>query len=175
MKPQTIGKLFFVPSLLMLLTGAMEVVPATPQQTDLIAEGRLQPSDESAVQSGLPKSQDPLWATLAKSKVKFNDKTGMYSILQPPEVKALDGKTVTLKGFVLPMDGSDHTKHFLVTKNTPVCLFCPPGAPNEIVEVLSSRAIEWTDNMVSVTGTMRLINDGEKALFFKIEGAAVKS
>jgi hypothetical protein len=153
----------------------MQIVPATPEQADLIAQGWMQPSDERAAQNGLPRSQDPLWATLAKSKVVFNDETGLFSITQPPDVEALDGKTVTLKGFVLPMDGSDQTKHFLVTKNTPVCLFCPPGAPNEIVEVISPRAIEWTDNQVSVTGTMRLINDGEKALFFKIEAVTVKS
>jgi hypothetical protein len=72
------------------------------------------------------------------------------------------------------MDGSDRTKHFLVSRNTPVCMFCPPGQPNEVVEVLSPKAIEWTDKITTVTGKLSLINDGEKALFFKIENAQVK-
>jgi hypothetical protein len=39
--------------------------------------------------------------------------------------------------------------------------------------VLSPTAIEWTDKITTVTGKLSLINDGEKALFFKIENARV--
>jgi hypothetical protein len=79
-----------------------------------------------------------------------------------------------VRGFILPMDGSDRTKHFLVSRNTPVCLYCPPGQPNEVVEVTSPRSVEWNDKMVTVSGTLRLINNEEQALFFKIETAEVK-
>jgi len=75
---------------------------------------------------------------------------------------------------VLPLDGSDHTKHFLLTRRTPVCMFCPPGEPNEVVEVFSPRAIVWTDKLVTVTGPLSLINNGEKGMFFRISDAQVK-
>jgi len=159
-----------------LLLGAWQSQPLTDAQSKAIVQVKVtgQPADERAAQATLPTSADPLWLVLGKSKVDFSTKTGMFSITLTPEIKALDGQTVTVSGFVLPMDGSDHTKHFLVTKNTPVCMFCPPGAPNEVVEVLSPKPITWTDKMVSVTGKMSLINNGEKALFFKIAAADVK-
>jgi uncharacterized protein len=132
-----------------------------------------QPAFEAAAQKLLPKVRDTLWSKLIKCEVSYDDKKDVYSIRVTPEVKALDGQTVTVRGFVLPMDGSDRTKHFLVSRNTPVCMYCPPGQPNEVVEVLSPKAIEWTDKITTVTGKLSLINDGEKALFFKIENAQV--
>ena len=53
-------------------------------------------------------------------------------------------------------------------------MFCPPGEPNEVVEVRADRAVAWTNRIVSVTGHFKLINDQEKALFFRIENAAAK-
>ena len=156
-----------IAQLILLLVAVPILASATKADT-------AQPADERAFQNGLPKSADPLWQTLMKSKVHYNQKTGVYSITVTPEITALNGQTVAVSGFVLPMDGSDHTKHFLVTRNTPVCMFCPPGEPNEVVEVISPRAIEWTDKQVTVKGQMSLINNGEKALFFKIAATQVK-
>jgi hypothetical protein len=154
---------------LLLLVGAMQTQTATLQQQPV-----GQPKEERDAQIALPRSDDPIWLTLMKSKVRYNDKTGLYSIAVTPETKALNGQKVTVSGFVLPMDGSDHTKHFLLTRNTPVCLFCPPGEPNEVVEVVSPRAVNWSDKIVTITGQMSLINNGENGLFFKIAAAQVK-
>lgn len=133
-----------------------------------------QPPEELIRQQALPQVNDPLWAKFVKCKLSYDEKTGVYSIRMTREVKALDGKTITMRGFVLPMDGSDRTQHFLLTRNTPVCMYCPPGGPNEVVEVRSSRPIAWTDKIVSVTGKLNLVNDEERAIFFKVENAEVK-
>lgn len=139
----------------------------------LAMQPTAQPPDEAAAQKLLPHARDALWAKLTKCPVGYDKKSGLFNIHVTPDVKALDGKTITVRGFVLPMDGSDRTKHFLITRNTPVCMFCPPGEPNEVVEVLARRAIPWTDKITAVTGRFSLINNGEKALFFKIENAEV--
>ena len=133
-----------------------------------------QPLDEMAAQKSLPQARDALWAKFIKCKLGYDEESGVYSISMTPEVKAFDGKTITLHGFVLPMDGSDRTQHFLISRNTPVCMYCPPGQPNEVIEVQAKHAIAWSDKIVSVTGKLKLINDKEKALFFKIENAEVK-
>ncbi|MEA2813655.1 MAG: uncharacterized protein QOI93_1352 [Rhodospirillaceae bacterium] len=162
MKPRVIAML--VAPLLLLaptLSSAQAVQPTS------------QPAAEAMAQKLLPKVRDTLWSKLIKCEVSYDEKKDVYSIQVTPDVKALDGQTVTVRGFILPMDGSDRTKHFLVSRNTPVCMFCPPGQPNEVVEVRSTRAIEWTDKIATVTGKLSLINDGEKALFFKIENAQV--
>src|ERR1051325_9006155 len=78
------------------------------------------PPNELAAQKLLPKVHDEVWSKLTKCAVDYDDRKGTYSIRLTPEVKALDGKAITLRGFVLPMDGSDHTRHFLISRNTPV-------------------------------------------------------
>lgn len=133
-----------------------------------------QPADERAAQATLPKSQSPVWAKFLHSKVGYNSKRGLYSIKVSDDVQVLAGQAITVNGWVLPLDGSDHTKHFLLTRNTPVCLFCPPGEPNEVVEVVSPRAIPWTDKIVSVTGPLSLVNNGEKGIFFKVAATSVQ-
>ena len=133
-----------------------------------------QPADERAAQNRLPMSLNPIWQKFLACKVGYNNKNGLYSITLTPEVKALVGKTVSLNGFILPLDGSDHTKHFLLTRRTPVCAFCPPGEPNEVVEIVSPKAVLWTEKMVTVTGPVSLINNGEKGMFFRISAMAVQ-
>ena len=66
------------------------------------------------------------------------------------------GQAVTASGWVLPLDGSDQTKHFLLTRRTPVCMFCPPGEPNEVAEVISPTPITWTDKLVTVSGLSQI-------------------
>jgi hypothetical protein len=143
------------------------------QQKIVLPQPIGQPSDERAAQMTLPKSQSPVWGKFLQSKVSYNNRTGIYSIAATPDVKAMAGQSITVNGFVLPLDGSDHTSHFLLTRNTPVCMFCPPGEPNEVVEIVSPHPIAWTDKVVTVTGPLTLINNGEKGMFFKIAANAV--
>ena len=164
----------------MVLSSAVAVLltlPATQAWSLDPSSGQAQfgqPPNELSAQKLLPRAQDELWNKLAKCAVGFEGRKGIITLELTPEVKALDGKTITLHGFVLPMDGSDLTKHFLLSRNTPVCMFCPPGEPNEVVEVRSEHAIAWSSRMVSVTGKFSLINDEENALFFRIESAEAK-
>lgn len=167
MKTKRWPKLLLLPLAVLLLTGMREekYVLKTPPG---------QPSDERAAQNRLPMSLNPIWQKFLACKIGYNAKTGLYSIALTPDVKALAGKVVSLNGFVLPLDGSDRTKHFLLTRRTPVCAFCPPGEPNEVVEIVSPKAIPWTEKMVTVTGPVNLINNGEKGMFFKITATAVQ-
>ena len=166
MKHATMKLLLIAPMALVLCGMRIEKVKAGPPIG--------QPADERAAQNRLPHAQDPVWAKFLTSKVSYNNRTGLYSIAITPAVRDLAGKPVTVSGFVMPLDASDHTRHFLLTRNTPVCMFCPPGEPNEVVEVMSPRPILWTDKMVSVSGPLKLINNGEKGMFFQIAATEVR-
>lgn len=162
--------------ILLALTASLPLLTAAMtkqvQQVPGLIDG--QPIEERKLQDQLPQSYSAVWTEFTKCKIGYDDKSGMFSIHVTPEVKALSGQTITVSGFVMPLDGSDHTKHFLLTRRTPVCMFCPPGAPNEVVEVQTSRAVPWTDKMVTATGPLSLVNNGEKGIFFKVAGATVK-
>ena len=130
-----------------------------------------QPSGERQAQNKLPQSKSPLWTKLAQCRVSLDSRQGTYSITVTDEVKSLAGQTINANGFILPMDGNEKTKHFLLAKRTPVCMFCPPGEPNEVIEVKSKTPMEWVDDAITVRGRFSLVNDGEKGIFFLIDGA----
>jgi hypothetical protein len=130
-----------------------------------------QPLDERKAQDDLPKSQHPMWQTLGKTQVIVSKKEGYYSAKFPPEVKALAGKDVTINGFMLPLESTEKFRHFLLSKRTPTCPFCPPGEPNEIVDIWTVDPASYTEDLVTVKGRFELMNDREMGLFFKLKNA----
>ncbi len=133
-----------------------------------------QPADERAAQESLPMAKDAIWDVLYTTKVKFDNATSSYSAVFPEPVKQLAGTVVTISGFMLPLESTEKFTHFLLSKRTPTCYFCPPGDPNEIVEVFATKPIEWSEDLVTYTGTFALTNDKEAGIFFKMSQAKEK-
>ena len=131
----------------------------------------IQPMNERIAQKNLPMATGDIWQKLAKCKVGVDEKKGLYSITNTPEVKAMAGKQITVQGFMLPLESTVMHSHFLLAKRTPTCPYCMPGEPNEIFEVFMAKPVEYTDGMLTVTGTMELMNDGSKGLFFRLTKA----
>ena len=130
-----------------------------------------QPSDERKAQDALPQSNDDIWKTFGKCKVHLDKKEYKYSIDYTPEVKAMEGKQITVSGFMLPLEAKEEFTHYLLSKRTPTCPFCPPGEPNEIVEVFSKKPVKWDEGIVVATGTMKFTNDPQLGLFFQMKDA----
>jgi len=130
-----------------------------------------QPLEERKAQDKLPKSKDPMWEILAKTKIKSDFAKGYFSAEYPPEVKALVGKEITISGFMLPLESTESFKHFILSKRTPTCPFCPPGEPNEIIDVWMDKAVKWDEDTIKVSGTFELMNNTELGLFFKLTKA----
>ena len=74
----------------------------------------------------------------------------------------------------MPLDEQATGTHFLLSKYTPVCAFCPPGEPNEVVELHTARPITFSSRMVTVSGRFAIEDNGEKGLFFQLTGADVR-
>lgn len=138
------------------------------------AQAQFQENGERAAQARLPQGKSPLWATLRQTKIGVDDARGIFTARFPPSVKALAGKTISLSGFIMPLDAQSRGTHFLLSKYTPVCAFCPPGEPNEVVEVHTAKPITFVEKLVTVTGNFALENNGEKGLFFQMNGASVQ-
>jgi len=133
-----------------------------------------QPSDERSIQDTLPKAHDVLWDTLYKTKIKVDAKTGNYSATFPSEVQNLNGQTIKISGFMLPLENSEKFTHFLLSKRTPTCFFCPPGEPNEIIEVYAAKPTEWAEDLVTYEGKFELTKNEEAGIFFKMFNAVKK-
>lgn len=130
-----------------------------------------QPSDERKAQDALPKSNDPVWGAFGQCKVHYDDKSHKYSITYTPEVKTMEGKPLTISGFMLPLEATEKFTHFLISKRTPTCPFCPPGEPNEIAEVFTKKPVKWDEGIVVVTGTLKFTTNPDLGLFFQLKDA----
>jgi hypothetical protein len=78
----------------------------------------------------------------------------------PAEVMALDGKKVTLRGHMIPIDFHKFsTNEFILVQAVPDCYFCSQPMPNEWIEVKTkdgSRVAYAGDEPVTVAGTLRV-------------------
>ena len=132
-----------------------------------------QPKGERKAQDKLPQAHDAIWQTFAKTKIKVDEKKGLYSAVYTDDVKAMVGKEITISGFMLPLEASEKFKHFILSKRTPTCFFCPPGQPNEIVDVWTDKSTDWKEELIKVTGTFELMNDPQLGMFFKLNKAKI--
>jgi hypothetical protein len=146
------------------------ILPAAPSQA---AGFIVQPADEKARQKLMPVSSDPVWALLRKTPVQADVAHGVFTASPPPEVQALSGREMSVTGFMLPLDPFPVLNHFLLTRNTPVCPFCPPGEPNEVIEVYSSLMIKPTTQQITVHGRFSLQQNPAAGLFFRLDAKAI--
>jgi hypothetical protein len=150
--------------------------PNGETDTGTVSQGDYlgQPLEERKAQQSLPQAHDGLWRTLATTKIGEDGAHGIFTARHSPQVRALVGQTLTLSGFIMPLETTDRFRHFLLTRYTPVCPFCPPGAPNEVVEVWSAQPIAETYDLMRATGRFSLADNGEKGLFFRLDGANIE-
>ena len=144
----------------------------------LLATSGFQTSEiaaERKAQESLPQAKDEMWTVLRKCKVHYDPKKYTYSIDFTPEVKAMEGKPITISGFMMPIEPKETFNHFLLSKRTPTCPFCPPGEPNEIAEVFTKKPVKYDEGIVIVTGTFKFTSNPDLGLFFQLKDSEMMS
>lgn len=156
--------------LCMIMMGVV-ALGATTAHADDPQQQFWQPPDERKAQATLPMASGPLWQTLLQSKIHYSDKEPHITASLTPDIKALESRSVTVDGFMLPIGTDEYSKHFLLSKRTPTCPFCPPGEPNEVLDVYADPAVKATDDMLTMTGTFHLVNETDQGIFFVLKNA----
>ena len=143
-------------------------------QTALAGSLPTQPANERARQKLFPASDDPIWTTLQKSRITADEKRGIYTAEHPMDVILLQNQDLLVRGFLLPLDVMPPFTHFILSRYTPVCAFCPPGAPNEAIELFTSRPVKINNGAeVMVKGRFAMTSDSASGLFFRITNGEV--
>lgn len=125
------------------------------------------------ISNTLFKPSRPIWEVLSENTVTYNDELGQFNISYTQDTKDLVGKKLVVKGFIMPLEASEKFTHFLLTKSTPSCFFCPPENTNETIDIYLTKAITWDENMIAVKGVFELNNNLDLGLFFKIDNAVI--
>jgi hypothetical protein len=98
--------------------------------------------------------------SLAPSRVYFKDlrKYHMGSKTVPADVKALDGKQISIVGYMVPFDSVDKIDRFVLLQAPFMgCYHVPPPQPNESVLVNSKNVSpDLSYDPVMITGTLKI-------------------
>ncbi|HEY0654581.1 MAG TPA: DUF3299 domain-containing protein [Chryseosolibacter sp.] len=121
--------------------------------------------------NGLPSL---VWPKLYDVKfVKASDKLGDYEKpIFSEAARSLNGKTITLPGYIVPFETGNRSKHFMFT-SLPLnaCFFCGVGGPETVVEVFLKDEITYTDQPMEIKGVLRINDKDPDKMIYLLENA----
>jgi hypothetical protein len=121
---------------------------------------------------------ESLWKTLAKiSYKKEYDEFLGFKIDKPvfsEEIKALNGKEVTVKGFIIPVEGYKGHKEFIFSAFPySMCFFCGGAGPESVMEVSASEPVEYSAESIVLKGRLKLNSDDVNKLMYSLTEARI--
>jgi hypothetical protein len=118
-------------------------------------------------------SSDEMWKILMSVKYKYYKDA--YIPQFTDNIKAYDGKTVTLKGYIYPLEeSSKHTIFMLSYYPISVCFFCGGAGPESVVEVNAKTFITHTSKPITIKGKLKLNKiDRERVFYILLNAEAV--
>ncbi len=118
------------------------------------------------------------WKQLAEVEfIKSND--GYAEIYLPSfsaGIKALEGKEVTLQGYIVPNDGLFKSDEFIIS-SLPLaqCFFCGgDSGPESVAYVFPQEPIKYTAKTVTVKGKLELNETDSNKLLYTLNNATVE-
>ena len=121
-------------------------------------------------------AQHNYWKSLEDVTYKDREQkeTG-FNITYPvfgEEVKALVGKQITLKGFMVPLDELTGKNRFVLS-SLPfnICFFCGGAGPETVIEVYSKNQIDFTDDPIIIKGEFYANEEDPEQLMYLLKNA----
>lgn len=118
-------------------------------------------------------NDDPVWDVLNRTQVITDRAKGEYRATFPTDLKAREGAQLRIPGFILPLEASSRSTHFMIVRRNTGCPFCPPNAPTEAVEVRTPLPVSYTGDEVVASGRLHLVSSSSEGLFFQLQDATV--
>lgn len=118
----------------------------------------------------LPDAKGALgWSLLSKTAIrKVEGKLGPDF---PAALRPLNGKTVKLQGYILPLEAGQTHKRFLLSAWSPSCPFCLTAGPEAMVEVKARKEVKYSLEPVVVQGRLELLENDASGMFYRLVDA----
>jgi hypothetical protein len=113
-----------------------------------------------------------LWGTLAKTYV-VRKNGGVFTATFPRAIQSLNGKRVTLVGFVTQVHDRQPNQQFLLSATPILCTHCTHPDPSAIVEINTKKPFAGSSEPVRVRGTLQLITEAPNALVYRLINSEV--
>ena len=110
-------------------------------------------------------------------EVSFSEKNPAIAIKgQGKSLKDIEGKVISITGYFLDLDPDG--EWFMVSKNPfATCFFCGGAGPETVLELIKFKNVKRkfkTDDIVEVTGTLKMIVENEDDVAFVLYDTKVK-
>lgn len=122
----------------------------------------------------LDHEDDLQWVLFHQTHIVADQARGIFHATFSPAERQQDNRPFSITGYMLPVDTRTNSPHFVLTRRSAGCPFCPPNEPTEAMEVFATRPIQYTQSPVTVSGTLHLMAASEQGLFFRLTGATVQ-
>ena len=88
----------------------------------------------------------------------------------PEAIRKLEGQTITVKGFMFPLEESDDQQTFLLGPFPMSCPFHYHVGPSMVIEVHADKhPVKFSYDPVTITGTLELVpSDWENGIFYRL-------
>ncbi len=118
-------------------------------------------------------SNDNIWKTLSKiSYKKEYDELMGFKIDKPvfsESVRSLENKEVTIKGYVIPVEGYKSHKEFIFSAYPySMCFFCGGAGPETVMEVEALEGIKYSADAIVIKGILKLNDKDINRLMYKL-------
>ena len=110
------------------------------------------------------------WDLLGSTGVSIEEIDGRSHLRPdfPDELKALDGETIRIKGFMYPTEQQEYAENFLFTALPPSCPFCLPAGAGYIIDAHAASPIRFTWDAVQLEGRLELLPDDRYGLYYRL-------
>lgn len=119
----------------------------------------------------LEHEDDLQWVFFHDAKITADEAKGVYRAAFSPALKKDEGTKLTITGYMLPVERSTNAPHFVLTRRSAGCPFCPPNEPTEAMEIFATGPVAYTQAPVTMEGTLHLVAESGQGLFYKLIGA----
>ena len=125
-----------------------------------------------------PAQKTNTWKTLGKItfKKQYDEMLG-FKVDVPvfsKEVKELEGKEITIRGYIIPVEGyKSHTEFIFSAYPYNMCFFCGGAGPETVMEVTAKEPIEYTAEAITIRGKLQTNDSDINRLLYALTDARI--
>ena len=118
------------------------------------------------------------WKVL--SELEYEKSRDEYGEIYVPKfganIRALEGKEITLAGYIIPFEGMFKPDHLIIS-SVPVasCFFCGGAGPESVAEIYLEESVKYTAKKVTVSGKLALNDKDVDQLMYILKDAKLKT
>jgi len=154
-------------AMLVLASIALAVGPAAAQFYPGGKFGRWGPNGNGT----LDHEDDLRWVILHDAKITTDEAKGVYVATFSKSMSDMEGRPFTIIGYMLPIESNLDSPHFVITRRSSGCPFCPPNEPTEAIEVFATKPVEYTQAPIALAGKLHLVRSSAEGLFYRLDQA----